>query len=168
MLSNVNIVLVMIFITLTTSAQGLKRTTAESLPLETIDVELVTLSACNTGFGNDSTGREVDSLATFIELRGAKSVLATLWPVADESTSLLMSEFYKLKKENPEMTKAAAMQAAQNAMIEGKLVPRIEGGKRSAGFGGATSGTPPFPFDKEKPFAHPYYWSPFVLIGNWK
>jgi CHAT domain-containing protein len=25
-----------------------------------------------------------------------------------------------------------------------------------------------FKFNEEAPFAHPYYWSPFVLIGNWK
>jgi CHAT domain-containing protein len=26
----------------------------------------------------------------------------------------------------------------------------------------------PFRLDKRRPFAHPYYWSPFVLFGNWK
>jgi CHAT domain-containing protein len=130
------------------------------------DVELVTLSACDTAFGSgDSTGKEVDSLATFIELRGAKAVLATLWPVADESTSLLMSEFYRLKKENPQWTKAAAMQAAQKAMIEGKLTSSTLGEKRSSDLG--KPGTT-YAFDKNKPFAHPYYWSPFVLIGNWR
>ncbi len=150
------------------------------------DVELVTLSACNTGFGTavenksvskeqerktleENNGAEVDSLATFIELRGAKSVLATLWSVADESTSLLMSEFYRLKKENPQMTKAEAMQLAQQSMIAGKL-------KSSGKMTGCRSGVfkldgtqqTAFKCDTNAPFSHPYFWSPFVLIGNWK
>ncbi len=101
-------------------------------------IELVTLSACNTGFGTtienrlqikpeerkqleQNNGIEVDSLATFIEQRSAKAVLASLWSVADESTSLLMSEFYRLKKENPKLTKAEAMQKAQILMIQRQI-----------------------------------------------
>ena len=56
------------------------------------EVELVTLSACNTGFGEISNGKEIDSLASVIQTKSGKSVMATLWAVADESTSLLMSE----------------------------------------------------------------------------
>lgn len=134
------------------------------------NVELVTLSACNTAFGNgDSSGKEVDSLATFIELRGAKAILATLWSVADESTQLLMSEFYRLHKENPQMTKSKAMRLAQKEMIEGKLksserqtgcrsgVVKLDGAKQTE-----------FKCDAAAPFSHPFYWSPFVLIGNWR
>ena len=135
------------------------------------NVELVTLSACNTAFaGGDSTGKEVDSLATFIELRGAKAILATLWSVADESTSLVMSEFYRLRKEKPELTKAEAIQQAQLAMIEGRLKPTTKEEKNRAELvgGGQGASGKPFVFDKAKPFAHPYYWSPFVLIGNWR
>jgi len=136
------------------------------------NVELVTLSACNTAFasGGDSTGKEVDSLATFIELRGAKAILATLWSVADESTSLTMSEFYRLKKENPELTKAEAIRQAQLAMIEGRLKPTAKEEKNRAELVGGVQGAngKSFMFDRAKPFAHPYYWSPFVLIGNWR
>jgi CHAT domain-containing protein len=150
------------------------------------DVELVTLSACNTGFGavvenknasreqerkllEENNGVEVDSLATFIELRGAKAVLASLWSVADESTGVLMSEFYRLRKDNPNMTKAEAMRQAQLLMIQGKLKPspgnpvcrsevvNLEGTKQ-----------PLFKCDAKAPYSHPYFWSPFVLIGNWR
>ena len=147
------------------------------------DVELVTLSACNTGFGTAventaasreqerklleaNNGVEVDSLATFIELRGAKAVLASLWAVADESTQMLMSEFYRLRKENPKLTKAEAMQRAQIAMIEGKLKPGTNQTKNRDV--GVFKVQPSFKIDENAPFAHPYYWSPFVLIGNWR
>lgn len=134
------------------------------------DVELITLSACNTAFADDSNGKEVDSLAEAIQTKSGKAVMATLWSVADESTSLLMSEFYRLRKKNPQLTKAAALQMAQQEMINGKLQQQVTPGeKRDTGEMNA-SGTyaPAFVYSPKKPFAHPYYWSPFILIGNWR
>lgn len=142
---------------------------ADSAEMDFSDVELVTLSACNTAFGGEANGKEVDSLATFIEMRGAKAVMATLWAVADESTQILMSEFYRLHKANPQITKAEAMQAAQKAMIEGRLKSSgKQTGCRSevVKFGGAKQIE--FKCNANAPFAHPYFWSPFVLIGNWR
>lgn len=110
------------------------------------DVELVTLSACNTAIGTDSNGGEVDSLADAIQTKGGKAVMATLWEVYDDSTAKLMTEFYRLRKERPAMTKAEAIQKAQLSLMQSKR------GTASAA----------------APFAHPYYWSGFVLIGNWR
>lgn len=151
------------------------------------EVELVTLSACNTGFGTavgnvsanreqeklvleQNKGAEVDSLATFIELRGAKSVLATLWAVADESTSIWMSEFYRQKKDKPEMTKSDALQTAQLKLIQGKYTTsEAKENRGTAVFSiGGNRKLPAFKKDENAPFAHPFYWSPFVLIGNWR
>jgi CHAT domain-containing protein/tetratricopeptide (TPR) repeat protein len=134
-------------------------------------VELLTLSACQTAVvEKDSSGKEIEGLGYVAQQRGAKAILATLWSVADESTQLLMSEFYRLRKENPQLTKAAALQLAQQEMIEGKLQSqRTTGEKRDTGQMNA-SGTnaPAYVYDPKKPFAHPYYWSPFILIGNWR
>ena len=125
------------------------------------DVELVTLSACNTAFADQSNGKEVDSLAEAIQTRGGKAVLATLWSVADVSTALLMSEFYRLRKENPRLTKARALQQAQQEMIAGKLqTSGTRGGRRDTSETDADASA--------QDYSHPYYWSPFVLIGNWR
>lgn len=138
-------------------------------------VELVTLSACNTGFGRDKdensdrSGKEIDSLAAFIEERSAKAVMATLWAVADESTALFMSEFYRQKKENPNMTKAEAMQKAQLEMIGGSLKPGgTNSGCRSEVLNLDGTQETPFKCKRDAPFSHPFFWSPFVLIGNWR
>ncbi len=106
--------------------------------------DLVTLSACSTAVANDSNGQEVDSLAEAIQTKSGKAVMATLWAVYDESTAELMTSFYRERQQNPSMTKAEALNNAQRAM----LGDPSSGGKR--------------------PFAHPYYWSGFVLIGNWR
>lgn len=127
------------------------------------DVELVTLSACDTAAGDDTNGGEVDSLAELIQTKSGKSVLATLWAVGDESTSKFMSNFYRLRKENPLMTKAEAMQTAQKILLYGDASANSTA-KRST----AKTENAKFEFDKTRPFAHPYFWSPFVLIGNWR
>lgn len=129
-------------------------------------VELLTLSACQTAVGeSDGTGKELEGFGYVAQLKGAKAILATLWSVADESTQLLMSEFYRLRQADPKLTKAAALQLAQRAMLEGKLSPSPAATRRQ-GRGlilQTDAGAKPTPN-----FAHPYYWSPFVLIGNWR
>ncbi|MEO8041491.1 MAG: CHAT domain-containing protein [Acidobacteriota bacterium] len=133
------------------------------------DVELLTLSACQTGVSTgDANGREVESLGMLAQKKGAKAVLATLWKVADESTSLFMTEFYRIKKANPTMNKAEAIRLAQKEMIDGK----IKASGKSNGCRAETFGTgakkDEFKCDPNAPFSHPYFWSPFVLIGNWR
>jgi CHAT domain-containing protein len=134
-------------------------------------VELLTLSACKTAVvEKDSSGKEIEGFGYVAQQRGAKAILATLWSVADESTQLLMSKFYRLRKENPQLTKAAALQLAQGEMIEGRLQPlTAEGKKRDTGeTTSSETNAPTYERDPKKPYAHPYYWAPFILIGNWK
>lgn len=152
------------------------------------DVELVTLSACNTGYSSlvatkieekerqqflQSNGKEIDRLAGFIEGRGAKAVLATLWPVVDESSQLLMTEFYRLGKENPNMTKIEALRQAQLSLLTGGVerTTQKSSSQRAEPIGKAKpagSSALPFQSDPKAPYAHPYYWAPFILIGNWR
>lgn len=106
------------------------------------DVDIVTLSACNTALGGLGTGREVDSLAGVIETKSGKAVLATLWEVSDTSTPQLMSGFYRVRNEGKRTTKSEALRQAQLSLLK--------------------------PSSGDSPFSHPYFWSGFVLIGNWR
>ena len=136
-------------------------------------VDLLTLSACETAFGGgeDANGREVEGFATLAQSRGAKAVLASLWPVADESTSRLMQMLYA-NRSKAQLTKAAALRQAQLSLLVGSasssvavLAPEVWRGARSVDApGGAVTS---FKRDASKPFAHPYYWAPFILMGNW-
>ncbi len=84
-------------------------------------MELLTLPACQTAVvEKDSNGKEIEGFGYVAQQKGAKAILATLWSVADESTQLLMSEFYRLRKENSALTKAEAMQKAQIKLLNGK------------------------------------------------
>jgi CHAT domain-containing protein len=141
-------------------------------------VDLLTLSACNTAMGNNAQGQEVEGFAALAQKRGANGVLATLWPVADESTGLFMQHLYRLRSEDTALTKAEALRRTQVQFIRGDTAEAADaeatddvdprrGQKIRFSGGGAKDALPPFATDPDAPYAHPYYWAPFILMGNW-
>jgi len=133
-------------------------------------VELLALSACNTAMGSGSDGAEVESFGRLAESKGAMAVLATLWAVADESTAKLMREFYRIRVTKPKLTKTEALRQAQLALLRGEVKAGDASVRRESKLvGQAKDGRfPEYKPDSEKPYAHPYYWAPFTLIGNWR
>jgi CHAT domain-containing protein len=132
-------------------------------------VELLTLSACQTAFGGgeDANGMEVEGLGAVAQRKGAKAVLASLWPVADKSTALLMQNLYRLHKDQ-HLSKGAALQQAQLLLLHGAADGggTVERGAHT--LAPAASKADTFHADPNAPFAHPYFWAPFILIGNWR
>ena len=59
-----------------------------------IDADLVTLSACETALGDDVAGEGLIGLTRAFHYAGARTVLASLWALADDSTSDLMTKVY--------------------------------------------------------------------------
>ena len=76
-------------------------------------VDLLTLSACQTALGNE---RAALGLAGVAVKAGVKSVVATLWYVDDEATSIAIREFYR-QLMTPGLTKAKALQNTQKKLI---------------------------------------------------
>jgi CHAT domain-containing protein len=96
-------------------------------------LELLVLSACDTAAGDD---RAVLGLAGLAVKSGARSTLASLWPVKDQVAARLMTQFYQELRQ-PNTTKAEALRRSQLALL------------------------------KDKDFDDPFFWSSFVLVGNW-
>ncbi len=146
----------------------------KSLPNVFGGVELLTLSACNTATGGSgANGKEVEGFGVLAQRQGAKAVIASLWPVADRSTKNLMQEFYKLREAKDGLTKAEALREAQLKLLRGEITidTTILVLNRQIVHDEDKPGTlkqPRFNPDPKKPYAHPYYWAPFILIGNWK
>jgi CHAT domain-containing protein/tetratricopeptide (TPR) repeat protein len=80
-----------------------------------IDADLVTLSACSTALGKEMSGEGVLGLTRAFQYAGARSVLASLWEVGDDSTADLMRRFYGHLKAG--RSKDEALRAAQVEMI---------------------------------------------------
>lgn len=130
-------------------------------------VELLSLSACNTAVGdNGATGAEVEGFAVMAQRQGAKAVMASLWSVADAGTRMFMEAFYRARLQRG-TNKADALREAQLVMLRGGR--RSEAGTPNRGLKNkATGATTTFVPPANAPYAHPYYWAPFVLVGNWK
>lgn len=101
-----------------------------------LNADLVVLSACETGIGMLQQGEGVISLARAFAYAGAKSIVTTLWSVDDAKTKDLMLGFYKNLKTG--MAKNAALTQAKRDFL-----------KRNFGSD-----------------AHPFYWAPFIGLGN--
>jgi len=99
---------------------------------------LVMLSACETGLGKERRGEGVMGLTRAFMYAGAPTVGVSLWSVADKSTADLMTDFYRrLFSSSEGTTSSSALRGAQLAMISGKK------------------------------YSAPFYWAPFVLVGDW-
>jgi CHAT domain-containing protein len=79
-------------------------TAAEIFSLK-LNAELVVLSACDTGRGK-LVGDGVVGLSRSLISAGTSSVMVSLWAVSDDSTAVLMTEFYKNIQHNPDKAQA--------------------------------------------------------------
>jgi CHAT domain-containing protein len=103
-------------------------------------IELLVLSACETASGDE---RAALGLAGVSVRAGARSTLATLWSVEDESTAKIMGELYHQLEQAKEkkINRAQVLQISQLSLLKDL---------------------------KDKKYNHPHYWAPFVLVGNWQ
>lgn len=118
---------------------GTNKLVVREIPkLDLRGVSLVTLSACETALAEEQPGRELMSLATFFSQAGASSIMASLWAVDDLATRDLMVGFYEAIVTKEMLDKAKALQQAQVALA---TKPETR---------------------------HPFFWAPFILIGDWR
>ncbi len=102
-----------------------------------LNADLTVLSACETGLGKIKKGEGLIGLTRALLYAGSKNIIVSLWKVADKSTKQLMVDFYADMLENENKPDyAKSLQKAKLKMIA------------------------------EKKYAHPFYWSPFILIGK--
>lgn len=137
-------------------------------------VDLLTLSACSTAYGlANSDGRDIESFSEVSRKGGARAIMASLWPVNDVSTSLMMQRFYELR-ERRNLGKAEALASVQREFIAGTLGQGdgsesvvVETARRGATTFDATDNAQPAPVRLDG-FKHPFYWAPFIIMGNWQ
>lgn len=98
-----------------------------------LNADLVALTACQTALGKQVSGEGTTNMGWAFQYAGAKSVLMTLWKVAEGSSVQLVGNFFRHLKAGK--TKLEALTLARQEI-------------RQAGY------------------EHPYYWAPFILVGE--
>jgi len=115
-------------------------TAAEVSALDLRGVDLVVLSACNTGLGEVHNGEGVLGLRRGFATAGVRALVMSLWAVDDQATAELMSHFYARKRRK--LGRAEALRQAQLAMISES--------RNQLGHGSPTT------------------WAAFVVAGDWR
>lgn len=122
-------------------------------------IQLVTLSACDTGIINKAdSSSNLEGLSNVLNLKGVKAVMGTLWPISDEATALFMKLFYGLifkggysPEEALKLTQSAFSRGSLSAIKDG--LSMVDGNSQE--------------FDsKLKKYTNPFYWAAFQLIGS--
>jgi CHAT domain-containing protein/tetratricopeptide (TPR) repeat protein len=143
-------------------------TAADILGRWRLDADLVTLSACESGLGKYEAGEGYVGFAQGLLLAGAHSMVLSEWSVDDDATALLMTRFYQnLLGKRPgldrPLPKAEGLREAKDWL---RHLDAAEAGERLAALPRGTIGAKrPAPAGP-KPYAHPYYWAGFILVGD--
>ena len=121
--------------------------TASEAARLSLSADWVILSACNTAAADGAPGAEtLSGLAKAFLYAGAGALLVSHWEVGDEVTAALTVQTITLQRAHPELSKAAALQAAMRAVRTGVL----PGGKPVAGW--------------QPIWAHPGSWKPLLVL----
>jgi CHAT domain-containing protein/tetratricopeptide (TPR) repeat protein len=150
-----------------------------------LDADLVVLSACRTALGRDGGGDGLLGFAQAFLQCGARCVVLSRWEADDTATALLMLRFYENvlgSKERQDLKgplpRAEALEEAKRWLRE---LPRRDAQALAAALQGdklggtVTRGTvveldvrerPVQLPAGERPYAHPFYWATFVLVGD--
>jgi CHAT domain-containing protein len=132
-----------------------------------LKANLVVLSGCDTGLGKLSTGDELVGLTRAFIYAGTPSVVASLWSVDDSSTAQLMASFYRNLKT---MSKVEALRQAQLELIRGEGRSEMLAHRGVGGIGklGETVKSDASQNPISISTSHPYFWAPFILVGDGK
>jgi len=118
-----------------------------------LNADLVNLSICESGINKRNPGDELIGLTRSFIHAGTSSVMVSLWQICDESTSILMRDFYTRLRTGE--SKSEALRNAVLALI--KTEKRNENNQPIYGLDG-----------KPEKYNHPYYWASFILVGDYK
>ena len=133
-----------------------------------LDADLVSLSACETGRSHVLRGDELTGMARAFLYAGAASVAVSHWVVDDVSTGLFFAQFYTALAARTQNSRALAdaqhflRQLSANDMRD---ILTAQGMRRDE-IDGYLAQVSRMTSADERPFAHPYFWAPFFVMGD--
>lgn len=126
------------FLALTDSGAEIQQLTLNEIGLRHHSLDLVVLSACETGLGKLEQGEGIRSLGRSFMESGAKSTVISLWNVNDKSTAVIMTGFYKYMRKG--WRKDDALRQSKLDYLKNSTIRN----------------------------ANPYFWAAFIPAGDMK
>jgi CHAT domain-containing protein len=114
-----------------------------------LDADLVVLSSCESALGRELSGEGMIGLTRAFQYAGARSVVASLWSVADRATAELMTRFHRHRAAG--LPTDEALRAAQIELIRGPITLATSSGK-----------------GMKMDASAPFFWAAFQVFGDWR
>jgi len=111
-----------------------------------LDADWVILSACNTGAADGAGAEAVSGLGRSFFYAGTRALLVTMWSVESSSAKKLTSGLFLFQKQDPNLTRARALQTSILNLIDNEHID-YEGSAIAS-------------------YAHPFFWAPFIIVGD--
>ncbi len=113
-----------------------------------LNADWIVLSACNTAAGEGKGKEAVSGLGRAFFYAGSKALLVSMWPVETTSAKKLTTTIFKQQKADKTLSRAKALQKTLIDMIDNQVLKDEPDGDIIAAY------------------AHPFFWAPFIIIGD--
>jgi len=123
--------------------------TLEEISRLQLNADCVVLSACTTGTSDETGAEAINGLGQVFLYAGTKSVFVSLWPVETTSAKQLTTGFFQNRKKYKDHPMGKALQESMLNIIDHQALRDKESGKVISSY------------------AHPLFWAPFILVGDW-
>ena len=113
-----------------------------------LNADWVVLSACNTGAADGAGAESVSGLGRAFFYAGSRALLVSMWPVETTSAKKITTGLFRFQKENSVLSRANALKKSILDIIDKQVLKDESSGKIVASF------------------AHPFFWAPFIVVGD--
>lgn len=122
--------------------------TAEEILGLKLNADWIVLSACNTGAAQGAGAEAVSGLGRSFFYAGSRALLVSMWPVETTSAKMLTTGLFRFQEQGPGLSRAKSLQKSILHLLDRKTLEDASSGKTIAAY------------------AHPFFWAPFIVVGD--
>jgi len=122
--------------------------TADEILNLKLNADWIVLSACNTGAAQGAGAEAVSGLGRAFFYAGSRALLVSMWPVETTSAKMLTTGLFRFQEQSPGLSRAQSLQKSILHLLDSKTLTDASSGQTIAAY------------------AHPFFWAPFIVVGD--